>query len=296
MTHPRPFEQFVAPARARPQLWRLIAGLVVVVAVYALWMALMGLGLWLTTASGTFDMRLAEVGTGSDPVSLIVLLLTFAGMALGVFAAVRWLHGRPAGSVFGRAPVVLRDFLAGLVVLGGLGLVGLLTMPLAHDLQPGLDLRLWLMFLPLALVGLLIQTGAEELVFRGYMQQQLAARFRSALVWMVLPSILFGLVHYAPSEMGDNSWFVVLATGAFGLAAADLTARSGSLGLAWGLHFANNVFAVLFFTAGDVLDGMALYRLPFGPDDLDDMRPLIVADIAVIAFAWFLCRLWLRSR
>ena len=289
------FESYVAPARRHPQIWRLVLGLVVIIAVYILWMAGMGVILWLNTGTDALEARLARIGRGGDPLSLL-LLLTFGGLALGAVLAARLLHGRGAGSLFGRAPVVLRDFALGVGILGGLAVLTGLPMLWMTDLDPGVPLRLWLNFLPFMLLALLLQTGAEELVFRGYLQQQLAARFTSPLVWMVLPSVLFGLVHYAPAEMGANTWHVVLATGVFGLVAADLTARSGSIGLAWGLHFANNVFAILIVTAGGALDGMALTRLPYGPDDVEIMRPLIYADIALIIVAWALCRLALRAR
>jgi hypothetical protein len=68
---------------------------------------------------------------------------------------------------------------------------------------------LWASFLPLALVGVLVQTGAEEVLFRGYLQQQLAARFASPLAWMVLPSVIFALLHYQPELMGENAWLMV---------------------------------------------------------------------------------------
>lgn len=296
MTFSPVYESYIAPARARPQIWRLLAGLVLIALVYVFWLVLIGGGVVLVGGLDRLEARLAEIGQGSDPGTLMVLLFTFAGMGVGAMLAARLLHGRSMGSLFGRAPVVLRDFALGFGILGGLALVTGLPGLLFVDLEPGLALEVWLRFLPLALVGLLIQTGAEELVFRGYMQQQLAARFRSPLVWMVLPSVLFGLAHYAPAEMGPNTWHVVLATGVFGLVAADLTARTGSLGLAWGLHFANNIFAILFITAGGALDGMALGRLPYGPDDTEVMRPLILADIALIGLTWALCRLALRAR
>ena len=290
------FEPFVAPARSYPQIWRLVLGLVVIIAVYLLWMAGMGVALWLSAGAEGLEQRLVNIGRGGDPMSLLLLLLTFGGLALGAVVAARALHGRSAGSLFGRAPVVLRDFALGLGILCGLALMTGLPMLWMMELDPGVPLRLWLTFLPFVLLALLLQTGAEELVFRGYLQQQLAARFASPVAWMVLPSVLFGLVHYAPAEMGANTWHVVLATGVFGLVAADLTARSGSIGLAWGLHFANNVFAILIVTAGGALDGMALTRLPYGPDDVEIMRPLIYADIALILVAWALCRLALRAR
>jgi membrane protease YdiL (CAAX protease family) len=70
-------------------------------------------------------------------------------------------------------------------------------------------------FLPLALVGVLIQTGAEEVLFRGYMQQQLAARFSSPILWMVLPSAIFAALHYQPEIMGDNTWLMMGAVFVF---------------------------------------------------------------------------------
>lgn len=291
-----PFAQYVHPARARPQIWRLIAGLVLTIVIYAAWLALMGAGLWLLTGPDQIAQRLAETAMGSTPISLIILLCSFVGMALGPFAAVRWLHRRSVGSLFGRAPVVLRDFCLGVGVLGAIAAVGLMLLPQTGDRVLSVSWQMWAAFLPLAIIGLLIQTGAEELVFRGYLQQQLAARFASPLIWMIFPSVLFGMVHYAPDLLGPTAWYVVLATGLFGLVAADLTARSGSIGLAWGLHFANNFFAILIVTAGGGLDGLALYRLPFAHDDLDIMRPLIFADMAGLVLAWVICRLVLRSR
>ncbi len=296
MTFSPVYETYIAPARARPQVWRLLLGLLLIALVYVLWLVLVGGGVVMVGGLDRVEQRLADIGQGSDPMTLAVLLFTFAGMGFGAMLAARLLHGRPMGSLFGRAPVVLRDFALGFGILGGLAVVTGLPSLLFVDLEPGLAFEVWIRFLPVMLVGLLIQTGAEELVFRGYLQQQLAARFRSPLVWMVLPSVLFGLAHYAPAEMGANAWYVVLATGVFGLVAADLTARTGSLGLAWGLHFANNIFAILFITAGGALDGMALGRLPYGPDDIEVMRPLILADMALIGIAWGLCRLALRAR
>lgn len=291
-----PFAQYVQPARLRPQLWRLIVGLVLIVAIYAAWLALMGAGIWLLTGSDQIEQRLAGLATGSTPISLILLLSSFIGMALGPFIVVRLLHRRSVGSLFGRAPVVLRDFCIGVGVLGAIAAVGLLLLPEMGDRVMAVSWQVWAAFLPLALIGLLIQTGAEEMVFRGYLQQQLAARFASPMIWMILPSALFGMVHFAPDVMGPTTWYVVLATGLFGLVAADLTARSGSIGLAWGLHFVNNFFAIMIVTAGGGLDGLALYRLPFAHDDLDIMRPLILADMVGLLLAWGICRLILRNR
>ncbi|MCC5958139.1 MAG: CPBP family intramembrane metalloprotease [Rhodobacteraceae bacterium] len=296
MLQPLIFDRFVAPARLRPQVWRLFLGMIILLAIYLGWMALMGAGFWGLTGWHGLDASLDVVGLGGTPASLVALLFTFTGMALGAFVAVRLIHHRSIASLFGPRAVVWRDFLAGLGIFLAISVPGVVYALLFVDLGGGVAWGVWLAWLPVALVGLLIQTGAEEVVFRGYLQQQLAARFVSRWVWMVLPSVLFGLVHYAPDEMGNAVWMVVFVTGFFGLLLADLTARSGSLGMAWGLHFANNLLAMFLFTTGEALDGLALYRLPFGPKDTEIMTYMLGLDMAGMVLVWAICRWWLRAR
>lgn len=293
---PVPFETFIAPARKRPQLWRLLAGVVLVGAVYAGWIAGMAAVIGLLLAGRGGGPMLTAESVAQSPAAVLILLFSFLGLALGVGLAVRLLHGRGVATLFGRAPVVLRDFCAGIGVVALVSAVSVVFWPAGVELVAGVPPGQWLSLLPLALLGLLIQTGAEEMLFRGYLQQQLAARFRSAVIWMFLPSIGFGLLHHAPAIMGSNTWLVVAATAVFGLVAADLTARSGALGLAWGLHFANNVMALLIVGAGSGLEGLALYRLPEAAEQAATLRPLILIDIAVLVVIWGLSRLWLRAR
>lgn len=289
------FAAYVAPARPRNQLWRLVLGFALILGTYFAWMALMGLAVWALTGLDLLEDRLSSIGEGTDPTTMLALLATFIGGWIGVWLAARLIHGRGWRSLFGHPPRVLADFVLGmmamLVIGGGLALA---AWPLLPPVLPALPLGLWLTVLPLALLGVLIQTGAEELVFRAYLQQQLAARFTSPLVWMGLPSVLFGLAHFAPDQAGDTVWLVVAATTLFGLIAADLTARSGTLGLAWGLHFANNVLAILVVSAMPGLDGLALWRLAPGAGDI--LRPLLLIDMALLVAVWAACRLWLRRR
>ncbi|MCC5987801.1 MAG: CPBP family intramembrane metalloprotease [Pararhodobacter sp.] len=294
---PPAFMAYIAPARTYPQLWRMLLGLMLILGIHFVWMASIGLVLWLVAGRDGLGYRFAIIAQGAEPWALMLLLATFPGMALGAWAAARLLHGRGWRSLFGPPATVARDFGLGVGVMALLGGgLGLLLLPLAPPLEAATDPRIWLAFLPLALIGILVQTGAEELVFRGYLQQQLAVRFASPLAWLVLPSVLFGLAHYAPEEMGGNAWLVVVSTGIFGLIAADLTARTGSLGLAWGLHFANNVLAILVISAMAGLDGLALFRLAEGADAAGSLRPLLLADMVLMALVWAACVLWLRRR
>jgi len=291
------YAAYIAPARDRNQLWRLVLGVMLIIGVYVAWMVGMGVIMWLNAGFEGFEAQLAQIGSGAEPWSLILLLATFLGGWLGVALTLRVFHKRRLRSLFGRAPVVLRDFVLGVVMMAVVG--GGIALALT-PLMPGLEIAtapsIWLMFLPLALLGILIQTGAEELVFRGYIQGQLAARFASPLIWLTVPTLLFGFAHYSPQEMGTNAWIVVATTGLFGLAASDLTARTGSLGLAWGLHFANNVLAILIVSVTGGLDGLALLHFPDPATSAELLRPLLISDMVLMGLVWAACRLWLRRR
>lgn len=291
------YEPLLAPARPRRQLWRTILGFGLILLIYILWMVAMGLILWAAQGTIAFEAHLQRIAQGADPWSLILLLSTFLGAWVGTWAAIHLFHRRRLRSLIGRAPVVLRDFTLGVVAMAlvGGGLT-LLLAPLLPDLSLRPDLSLWLAFLPLALLGVLIQTGAEELVFRGYLQSQLAARFGHPLIYLGLPSLLFGLAHWNPAELGENAWIVLASTGLFGLIAADLTRRTGSLGLAWGLHFANNVLAMLIVSVTGALDGLSLLQASTAGVTPEHLRPLLLGDMVLMCAVWGACRLWLRRR
>lgn len=284
------FEAFIAPARSRSGLGRLLLGMAVLGGVYLA--GALGL-LWgaahLAQARG---LPLSEdLLEPSTPGGMITVLSTFVALALGTWAAARLVHGRCARSLFGpRLGAVWRDaWRCGGATLALFVLLGLPAL-FWHAPVPNLAPGPWLALLPLALLLVLVQITAEEIAFRGYLLQQLAARFRSPLVWGVLPAALFGLAHWNPAEMGGNAGAVVLATGLFGLAAADLTARTGNLGAALGLHMANNVLALLVVSLDGTLTGLALFVTPFAASDVEAMRPLVWLDIAALLLAWALCR------
>lgn len=286
--HPAPFETLVAPARARPELWRVALGLVLAVAgQFAGVVAALALAGAVGASAG---------GPGRTPAGLILLLMGFAGLAAGTVLAARLLHRRAAAGLIGPPRRAAADFLVGAGLVAAVYVGAALAFPALAAGVPHTPPALWALWLVPALLGVLVQTGAEELAFRGYLQSQLAARFRSPLAWAVAPSALFGLVHWDPATFGANAPLVVAATALFGLIAADLTARSGSLGLAWGLHFANNIAALLVLAPAGPLDALALRRMPFAPDDPAAMAPRLLADMAQLVTVWALARLMLARR
>ena len=159
----------------------------------------------------------------------------------------------------------------------------------------------WLALLPLSLLALLVQCGAEELFYRGYIQQQLAARFARPWVWMVLPNIAFALAHWELGDFTPPAAQYVIWAFVFGVAASDLTARTGNLGAAIGFHLGNNAYAFLLFSEYAAPDsGLALFVFPSGAlgDALLDEAPLFTTafatELAGVGLMWLAVRLVLR--
>jgi hypothetical protein len=174
-----------------------------------------------------------------------------------------------------------------------LALIGAFTF-FAEDLQSNLSFSLWLSLLPLTLFFLLIQVSAEELLFRGYLQSQLAARGLHKSIWILLPSVLFGLLHYDPTVMGEAAPWIVIWTTGFGILAADLTARSGTLGPAIAFHFAVNFMTIALIGFGDYLGGLTLYIYPFSVTETERLMSYLPVDAIGMLLAYLSVRLALR--
>ena len=268
----------------------LLLGLLLALLVYAVVTVIIFSGLWLARGLPQNLAWIEDLLEADTPEKLLILLTTFIGMALGPMAAVAMLHERSAGSLFGRAPVVLRDFSIATLAAGSVLGLSLIPWFVLNEPIPGLAYERWILFLPIALIGIVVQTGAEEILFRGYIQQQLAARFRSPFVWALIPSVLFGFAHFDVTSAGDNAILVVLSAGLFGLLAAELTARTGSIGAAWGFHFANNTLALLVVSTEGTLTGLALFRTPYDISDTEAIRAAIPLDLAMLILIWFVIR------
>lgn len=196
--------------------------------------------------------------------------------------------------MFGTGGRFWRD--TGLAVLcaGGVYLAAIALWHLFYDSEPNLPAGIWLRFLPLALIAVAFQTLAEELLFRGYLQVQLAARFGRAMIWGGVPALIFGGLHYDPDTMGDAALFAVFAATAFGFVAADLTARTGSIGAAWGLHLVNNVVALTLVATSGTITGLGLRVTPYHVDSLAISPWMAVADLIPLLVSWILIRRLVR--
>ncbi len=94
--------------------------------------------------------------------------------------------------------------------------------------------------------------------------------------------------------MGSNTWLIVLWAAIFALLMADITARTGSLGAAIAIHFANNAVGILLISPPDYLSGLALYTYTFPMTDEAVVRTMLPVDFALMIVSWLTARLILR--
>lgn len=285
---------FLAPATERSALWRLLLGCVIALIVFALTLGAMIGALVAVVGSDALPVWLGRLQEPDTPVATLMVLSTFIGMVLATLAAARVMHRRGLSSLIGQNGHVRADFIHSAGIAFAILILSLAWFLWREPVVPNIAPSLWLMLLPLALLALLIQTGAEELLFRGYLQQQLGARFASPLVWMLIPSLLFGFAHFDPAGMGTTAPLMLAAATLFGLLAADLTAKTGSIAAAWGFHFANNCLALLAVSVPGSISGLSLYLTPFRFEDTDVLLPMIAQDMAVTVLIWGAIRASLR--
>ncbi len=287
-------DPYIASARGTQQLWRLAIGLCIAAGVYLLCnQVFYSVILTLGGHSVTFWQALVD---GSSPVAMYILLFSFGFMTLGTGVAMRVAHNRSAADLLGPARRTLGQFIAVLWILVPINIVIWVLPPWdwGEPFRANLSFGLWFAILPISLLAIAVQVSAEEVLFRGYLQRQLAARFNSPWIWMVVPSVLFGLGHYVPETAGQNATLIALWAVIFGLLMADLTARSGSLGPAIAVHFVNNISAFLIVSMPDEMSGLSLYLSPFSMADEAALRAWLPVDFVWMFVSWLGARLALR--
>jgi len=258
-----PFADYVSLASlGRHSLRSILAGFALII---VLWTA----GSFAAIVAGGFSAAWLKGEPGfsyesafSGHIGAFVLLGSIALLWPAVRIALHLVHRRHLVTVLGSTLRVDRpDFWRGTAASLLVGLIGTVAWLLAGEGYARTDTTLpqWLIwFVPLA-VMVLLQSSAEELLFRGYLVQLLARRFRSPLVWAALPSIGFTLLHWYPDATPAMNAAVLITIGAFALSAVFLVVQTGNLGAAIGIHWGNNIVALLLFAPDDELEPVALF-------------------------------------
>lgn len=260
MTDPyAPHRDFIRPAWPARDLWRVLVMVVVFEVFFALSPSIFAALLPNESLAAAFYEGTTAFGT-------LAQFASFGVVAAGFVVLLQLLHGRGFWSLIGPAAAAKRDLIRVAFGVGCWLLVLELLPPWINtsDLAVVRDLGTWVLLIPFAIIVLTIQVGTEEIFFRGYLQQQFACLSSSRWVWMFLPSVMFGTLHYWNGNGAAEGVIWAIWAMALGLACADLTARTGNLGAAIGLHLANNAFALLIVAVeGWPASGLALFLYPY---------------------------------
>jgi membrane protease YdiL (CAAX protease family) len=145
-------------------------------------------------------------------------------------------------------------------------------------------------FIPLVVVALLLfpfQTTFEEVVFRGYLAQGFGIWSKNRWIALILPAILFALMHAANPEVKEHGfWLTMPQYLTFGLFFGLAAILDDGIEIAMGTHAANNIFLSLFITnkAAAVQTPALFTQLKVDP--VQDLYLLvIISALALFVFA-----------
>ena len=263
----RAFDRYRRSAGEKTTLPRLVAGTLIVIAFWVVSsFAAIGIGSYLFGMGRIGAGEAFETGLMMDflasPAGIAAMLLSFSGIWVGLWLAMRFVHRQPLSALFGAGRRLSRGGFArgSLAVI----LTSLLSEALIYMIRPEIvrgpiPPASWLLFLLPAVLLTFIQTSAEEVLFRGYMMRGLAARFASPLVWFLLPVIVFTALHWGASANPAVHLSGILTIGAFALVLAATVWLTGNLGAAFGAHLANNLFGFTLISHQDTYGALALF-------------------------------------
>jgi membrane protease YdiL (CAAX protease family) len=136
------------------------------------------------------------------------------------------------------------------------------------------DLAIW------ALLGLSVQTFAEEFIFRGYLTQAFLLATKRPLAAALASGLLFGALH-----LPNGAPQAVVAV-LFGIVMSLIAIRTGGIAFSFGVHLMNNLFgAVIVVSADDVFKG--------SPGVISQNTPQLlwwdfgVTAVALVGTLWF---------
>ena len=256
-----------------PKLWRWIVGTIVIV------IAWQGIGLLLTVGAAAFfdydlellfstdDADLAKVRELTPWSTAATVLISFIPLFVATLLVYRLLLKRNVKQLF--TSFEKYSWKRTWIGFASLTLIsttfGIGDFILNRDTYTwNFDLSEFLPYLVIALTLLPIQTTAEELFFRGWLQQWLDNGKKKQWTISLISGAIFALPHLAnPEVAGNELLFPVISYGAIGFMLAWVTYRDKTLEMAIGAHFANNLMAALAFSTEDsALPSVSLFTIP----------------------------------
>lgn len=230
----------------------------------------------------------SDLGIDSN-LYLLAILLTFVFGLLALLFSVKRIHHRSITSL-----VTSRKSIDWNRIIYGFGLwflVSLIFLALDYMMAPehyefNFKPLPFLILVVVAFVFIPLQTGFEELLFRGYLMQGIGIWFKRAIVPFLFTSIGFGLMHAANPEIEKLGYAILIYYIGTGFLFGMITLLDEGCELALGMHAANNIAAAVFVTVNwAALETEALFRDISEPSlGLYMFLPVFIVYPAVIFF------------
>ncbi|MEY3166065.1 MAG: hypothetical protein RLZZ291_582 [Actinomycetota bacterium] len=277
----------------RPRIWRWVAGTTFIVFTWQL------LGFLFTMAAANFfnydlellfstaDEDLAQLRQLAPWSAAATVLVSFIPLFVATLVAYRIFLKRNVKQLFtsGKKYSWARTWI-GFASFAAISLVfGLGDLLINQDAYSwSWDAARFFPYLLVALTLLPIQTTAEELFFRGWLQQWLDNGKKRQWSVSLLGGFFFALPHMAnPEVAGNDLYFPIVSYGAVGFMLAWVTFRDKTLELAIGAHFANNLLAgVLASSEDSALPSASLFTTP----EIAWAPAAVVSVIMIPIFIW----------
>jgi len=132
-----------------------------------------------------------------------------------------------------------------------------------QDMTLQFDFNKLIVLLIVLIIFIPIQTGVEELIFRGYLMQGLGLAFKNGIAPLIITSILFGSMHASNPEAKAHGLLIMMPYYIFfGAFLGVLTLLDEGAELAMGIHCANNLVSSLLITSkNSVLHTDAIFNV-----------------------------------
>ncbi|WP_051279139.1 CPBP family intramembrane glutamic endopeptidase [Hellea balneolensis] len=221
---------------------------------------------------------------GVSPMAYMLFLLVFPFSLIALYLGQKFLHKRSILSLHTTAKKIrwsrgLQAFCVTWVVLGSLTAVGHFTG--LSPINTNFDAGRFLIYALVSLIFIPMQSGTEEIVFRGYLNQGFAHILKNKWVAFIITSALFACMHLSNPEAlkGAEDGILLLTMSSyffFGFVACLMVWMDDGLESAIGFHAANNTFAAIFVNyEGSVLPTPSLFMAT--PNTVIDVPTTLLA-------------------
>lgn len=215
------------------------------------------------------------------------MLFAFVTMLIAAVFFIKLIHGRLWKQVInGTNRVRWSKFFFGFFIWG---VISLILFGISYYMNPDVvQLRFqplnFFILLIIALIFIPLQSTAEEFLFRGYITQGIASWTKSRWWALIIPSVLFGLLHSANPEVVEYGFGIMMAQYIYmGFMFGLMTILDDGIELAMGVHTVNNLLGSVFVTyKASALQTYALFEITeMNPQE--ELVPFIISGGVLLA-------------